>query len=770
MSFFSGKKKHYVDTQVQRIVPDDQLKNTQVNGMVSAILRGGDIMSGLRDYTMGGGYRNFERYYKYAAKVGGYHYGIPNTVIHSSNAGDGTVELEIEEEIGEAVNMVYSYFRPLNNIHMGWKHLHENMQYDDSTNIIGTKTTEKGFDVYLDGMTALIETATGLEPDLEAYDVWGPSPWSGVTPERPAGFPTLSTERHILINDQLTEGVRIHYVWLDGNGAVQKEYIDVDLSAYDTDQEYYQAKYTKVSDGSVGYWTYDPFDQNAPNQTLNGLFRKPPSITPGEYFPFVVFRSEGVNRADPQYHATNPYLTTVELLDHLNMDFQQMADAMHDAGNDIHLVDQAVMMMGVPLNSTDETEIEYLYRFFDWLYNNVPVAAQGSAYRPADQAGLFESGYGMDTPTWLGYGVEWTDADFSTRLRFDSVDRVVKAGSIGPVGTYTAGVLGEYSNELGDLLEFKPSLVGADYTDVLKRSVKYFRYQQTESTYVELQLFNPNIRYHIFDTLGSEGNAFDDKALIPISKAIADQMSKFKVETLYLRSMHFVFNSHQTQKVSWYETGVFKAFLTIVAVVVTIWVSPELGAEFLAAVKALDVAAIAIILIEAIVTTVVIGEVVAIIFEEVVNILGEDVATALAVLTVIYGGYKAFTEGLIQGGTAVKMLQLSQGLTQGISDMYVEKMKSLLGEIREFDLLAQEQWDELEKINELFDTAITINPYDFIGYQPLFLIESPNQYFNRTIHSGNAGVKSLQLIENYVDLALKLPEPNETLGSLVNNV
>jgi hypothetical protein len=41
--------------------------------------------------------------------------------------------------------------------------------------------------------------------------------------------------------------------------------------------------------------------------------------------------------------------------------------------------------------------------------------------------------------------------------------------------------------------------------------------------------------------------------------------------------------------------------------------------------------------------------------------------------------------------------------------------------------------------------------------------EAPEEYFNRTVHSGNVGILGIKAISDYVDNALKLPELHETI-------
>jgi len=44
--------------------------------------------------------------------------------------------------------------------------------------------------------------------------------------------------------------------------------------------------------------------------------------------------------------------------------------------------------------------------------------------------------------------------------------------------------------------------------------------------------------------------------------------------------------------------------------------------------------------------------------------------------------------------------------------------------------------------------------------------EKPADYFARTIHSGNIGIKSIEAVTSYVQIALTLPKLSDSLGEI----
>ena len=63
----------------------------------------------------------------------------------------------------------------------------------------------------------------------------------------------------------------------------------------------------------------------------------------------------------------------------------------------------------------------------------------------------------------------------------------------------------------------------------------------------------------------------------------------------------------------------------------------------------------------------------------------------------------------------------------------------------------------LESAQDLLEPSQLLHPFIIFG-------ESPNDFYNRTVHSGNIGTMAISSITNYVDLSLTLPKFSETVG------
>ena len=369
MGVFSGKKVS-VDTTVSRVVEENFIPDILQKTTLDTIFQGTPFTETLQRNVLGGSHLNFERMHRWAAEDGNYFYGLPDATMQFRTDGNATAIEVLKNERGQNITVDYMKFYTINNFHEGWRHLVEDYDYNYRSNVLQSLTGTKGegIQVYLDKLVAIrnIDPNTGIYQDLQSWDV---SSQSGFTPERQAQFATgqlqdLVVTEEIFITTTQSEGVEIHLVWIDSSGLIDREVITIDLSGYNTEQEYYQAKYKYVENGifKSGYWTYDPV--TGPYTQLNDVFADPTTVDPGTYFPFAVFRAGDTNRGDPIYHDTEAYKTTVKLLNFVGIDYQYLSDSIHE-NPDINDVDQAVMLLGVPITTTDIVQTEYLFKYFD---------------------------------------------------------------------------------------------------------------------------------------------------------------------------------------------------------------------------------------------------------------------------------------------------------------------------------------------------------------------------------------------------------------------
>jgi hypothetical protein len=632
-------------------------------------------------------------------------------------------------------------------------------------------------------MVAVHSTDAGIEPETTSLGTMGDEVNTGLSPlvdlwADPTSYAKLTVRSEVRVGKLEVESCEVHAIWKDHRGDLQRWLLVVPLDEYDTNNEYYQAKYENETTGKTGYWIYDP-DTGA-NEELNKVFDMPDFIDPGTYYPFVVIISEYENRADEKYHETTAYKSTVKLLDRLDMDFQEIADALFDPENEgIEDVEQAVMMLAVPITTENPVEIDYLYRWLQDLYGKLPNDAIGKDGEGAGFSTGPHGGYGGSENSWA---MTFTDADFEMKVSFEQLTFSIKAGNIGKgldedgivipakAGDVASATTEKLTTDAAIFTYDKYNLSAKGTTDsrdipegVHKGKQIFIQKQLNEHLYGEFVLSDPKSRYVIYKNKAAEAGFDDERLIIPIDRDIARSMNAFDREVLLYRSLHFVFNSHIVQKVKWYQTGLFKILMLVVMIILVV-INPTFIALWSAAVAGGAGAIVMFILTEIVLNMIIVGLVVQFALEQLAKLVGPELAMLLAVVAMVVGLSKGFAQNSLTTGTAGKLLKAASGLMDAINTVLAEELKELTKDFADWSEDFESKSDELKELEDALNSGIDINPYLFVAEEPLFIEgETSTEYYTRTLQ-GNPGVKSLDIIENYCSISLMLPETRNLAG------
>jgi hypothetical protein len=753
MGFFSSKKKVYVNAQVQRLVEDALVPDAATTALSRAIFSENlGVTDALLYEALHGSYRKFDSYYRYGRKGpwnNGYYRGLPDAKVLTSSDGFELALAALEDTVGYPVTIEYMHFRPLNNIHAGWKHCVEQLGWDRETNELKVYSAFFGKPAYLDRMVAVTQSGAAY-PEQSSQGQFGDSPAGGFTPVRPGldsvyGLTNQVIEQEIRIGPGETESVEIWWGGLDENGDYQDAMTLVNLTSYNTDQEYYQAKYTynNGAETKVGFWIYDP--ETGPYTELNNVFEPDGAYVPtGTYFPFATLRAFGQNKADDALVGTANFKSTEKLLEYLGIDFKQIADGIED-DPDGNGVESAVIMMAVPINSTNEVEIDYLHRYFDRLAGQLPVEATA---RTKTITELVSKSAAPD----VSYAIQFSDIDFSMTFSFDKVTvrNVPMDLMLGPRGV----------TNTTETLDTMPA--GTSTNNVDTYTVRIFRKQVVPGVVREVRVLNPQLRYQVRNK-GADAGFDDDKCLIPLDWELCKQIPVLKKQTLYYRSLRLVFTARTVVKEEWYETGLFKAIMVVVAVVIAVYTGQ--WQVVTAAYAAWGVVGVVIVLLEMLVTGYVIGLAVTYAATVLVKLLGADLALALTIAVVAVAAYQGATASTVptQRITAMQLLKVATSLTEGINTEVSRLMAEVGKDLEKQELYQEKKWAELDAAMEALDTGISLDPFTFIQRQPFTVFgESPSDYYTR-VSNTNPGVESLNLVKNFVEISLRLPT-TESIG------
>ena len=747
MGFFSSKKKIVVGTSVVRVIEDKQLPDSIRTGITNALFQNGEVVDNILEELVGSVGVRADRAYEYAAKH--YTHGLPASSVMEASKGRDAVSVVLQNIEGTPVLLNYCFYGPPNTLHLGWMQLIQHHGYNPQTNKLEKLSAEKGKDIFLDDMQIAIPMGSMESFQPGALDQWGTSPKAGPSPSRG----TVSVEvaemvdySPILSDSRITEdAVRITYAWVgeknlganDGQVTIERtvftEKFDIPITEAlaANGSDYFHVKYTV--NGATKYWLYKVGSGEHP--TLDKYFDIPPQ-TIGSFYPFAYFRYDKVSELNNKN--TDSYKTTKKLTKYFGMDFDEVAKAINE-NPDIKDVQQAMMIMAVPANTKEEVERKYLYKFFDnWFYS------KGQRFRFPP--------------------VKWTDRDgsrssiliqdkrFKMALSTTGLFKRRVAGSIGAIGSHDSGITDQILEQVSYDAETGGKIVT---TKVVKNH--YYRKQISLNFYDEIVVNGLQMLYYVYGGYTTTGDETDDILLIPLDRSITNEYSITEKETLYARSLHFVFNSMQIIKIKWYQRGWFSTLIRIVGFIIAVITLQPQVAAWAAAIAGGTSAAISAAL-WALMQKLLQGLIIGFLFKLFVKVVGVDLAFLIALVAAAYGVYEALETGSVAGAPwATDLLQLSNGLTRAITSTIADAMSGLKEAYDSFNAFREEASAALDKANDLLETNNHLSPFVIFG-------ESPNDFYNRTVHAGNTGTNAIQAISSYVDMALTLPELKDTLG------
>ncbi len=750
MGLFSSEKKIYVGTQVSRVIADASLPDAIKTGLVNAIFSGDDIPASMMEALVGSVGIRADRMYEYARTT--YTHGLPSGSVHAAVSGLAEVTAVLSAIEGAPVLVEYSHYRPRNLLHIGWLRLISDHGYHTDTNILSLLSASIGKTVYLCDMAVVIPDGTVAEYQPGALDLWGTPPTAGYSPFRknqgltgslraptPVVFDPIATEAHI----------RVQYVYegdislADGLAPLVFDTFNIPITGYDPQADYFHVKYTVGT--TTKYWMYK--DNSGTYPVLDDLFNQPPEPT-GTFFPFGYFRYNAASEISNK--TTDAYKTSKKLVKYLGMDYDKIGSAI-DENPDIASIQQAMVIMAVPASTTNEVEQRYLFSFFDNLFYS--VGNQYTSSSIATNATVAADGNKDITKSTIII----QDKRFKMALSNGGIFKKRVSGSIGDVGTHTSSV-----ETMMAELQYTIEIFSDDQirTELVPVPVHIYRRQITKFLYDEISVFDLKMNYYVYGEYFATAKGSQNILLIPLDRSITSDYSIGDREELYSRSLHFVFNSLQEVTLEWYQQAWFSMFMIVVSVVIIV-ISMGSATGPMAALMSAIAAGSAVLItaaVMALIQQLLIGLLISYALRLFAKEVGGETAIIIAIVVMVYAGYDSYSAGSLTGAPwAQTLLQISSGLAKAVAANLSEDMKDLLSEYQSFNLFKDEATKQLEAANKLLEHRNWLNPFVIFG-------ESPNDFYNRTVHSGNIGTAAFSAISSYVDIALTLPKLDQTIG------
>ena len=756
MGLFSSKKKTTVGTSITRVFEDENLPDSIKSGTYRALFSGmGEpITEYVIDELENSLALKVDRLYEYAED--NYPYGLPSGEFLTATKGREEVRNILNSIEGTDVILDYCYIGPSNILHSGWQKLISSFGYNTETNELTILSQQKEYPVYLENATVVVPKDEYVNYEPGALEQWGDPPESGWTPDRDrwfAAFQLFTEHKPVLADPRVTEEtLRIEFVWEEvdpsipvdplmpwaNQGEIIRDTLDIPLSGLNTESDYFQVCYYVNS--VKKYWTYEIGKGTYP--VLDEVFDQ--QDIAGEFFPFIYFRYEkqpqNVDKSSEAYKASS------WMLKYLGLDYDSLASSINE-NPDIADVEQAMLMLSVPASSDNDLENKYLYQFFDtWS-----ASSDAPLFNSPTLASLFKTFTVKDDVTKGAITIK--DERFQMVLSHGGIYRKSVAGTIGDIGFCTSSL-----EEVTVDSPYQYYMDGQILTTTMPVKVTnhVYRKQIAIGVYDEITVSNLKMRYRVYGKYEVTADKDDDILLIPLDFTITKAYNLLDKEQLYARALHFVFNSRVVTKVKWYQRSWFKSVMFVAAVVMTVVTMGQSLVALASAVATGSMAAIGMAL-WGILVKVALGITIGLVLRQVVKILGMDFAFVVAIVMAIKGSYDAIKAGSVAGAPFAKeLLQIATGLVKAVADEIGSLIQDLLSEAESFSKYVEEQLKLLDDAKDLLKTDNFMTPFVLFG-------ETPDEYFNRTVHSGNIGIVGIEAISSYVEMSLTLPKLHDTI-------
>lgn len=740
-----GKKKTTISTTISPVFQPKKIPDTVLSATLTAIFKKQDIGESILEELIGCIGIKGHSYFNYGKKA--HIPGLPKSKMMSPVTGEDEVAAVLSSIEGAPVIIKYYNIGPSNFLHSGWQSLIASYGYNPNTNEI-TALSAPGKTVYLKDMVPVIVEDEISEYDSDLLIQLGTPPSGRYFPGCAVGMVPGDTDPKavfstIILDDAITEeALLVTYCWFNEpltpeyevDGPISYGSMYIALPEYDVDKLYSQTCYTVG--GVIKYWAYEVGSGLYP--TIDNVDISEGAI--GEFFPTVYFRHRKTSLMVDK--STPAYKTSKKLMNKLGMSFEDMGTQINE-NPDIADVVTAMLVMAVPAESTDPACARYLFDFFERAFNLAEVKYNNAAEEALDTIAERPSNYSVGN-------IRIADGVSAVSIGIPKIRRRVRQGKACKKGEHTTVITTEMN-------PYTVNKGGSPFSIFRPVTVHNYKYQISANTYVEVSVFGMGITWEIAGGYVKQGDGTSGYLLIPIDKTISENYSIAKRERLYAFSLNMVFHSVVITKIKWYQTGIFQIFMIIVAVVITV-VSLGGAAPLLAAAIATGSVLAVAIAVATIVLDLLIQYAIGQLIKLFVKAIGLKNAFVVAVILAVVSKGKTLTFGSFQGAPfAMSFLSLSSNIIIGMNETIIDMTKDLQKEAIVLDAEQKKLTKELEVAQALLENDLRISPMIFFG-------ESPQDFYNRTVHSGNTAQQCIDSIKHYAKTALQLPTPVTLAG------
>jgi hypothetical protein len=367
------------------------------------------------------------------------------------------------------------------------------------------------------------------------------------------------------------------------------------------------------------------------------------------------------------------------------------------------------------------------------------------------------------SPLIQGYKTHYVtnDSEYTQVFKYSTITSRIAPGVIGPVGHYVKSLKDRSATSILDtttLGNFDSVSVSKQITPTVCET--YTIYGMT----VVNQVRYDNGDYKYIEHTVSSG--LHGTFIVPLFTSITKEMSDFAEEQFLSDSLILYVQTVSSTKRSWFQSSVFMwiiAIIVIIIITVVTWGGATAGAILAAQGIMAAVVYTATTVIITIISSIVLSYIVKGIISLLAPLIGKKAATILTAVVVIvialYTGYAdtsiadlPWAEILLKTGAAV--IDTAQSVIQLEN---AEELLKLTAEITGFAFYSDLVNKEITRGLDLLDTSIDNLLYSTVN-SVLIVRETPDDFYQRTIHQGNVGMLGISAVSDYTQNKLILPK------------
>ena len=512
--------------------------------------------------------------------------------------------------------------------------------------------------------------------------------------------------------------------------------------AFVQEYDYIQACYTYVV-GAVTHIAYLTYEHGSGTYSvLDDLFTATSST--GEYYPRLYARLDAQDLPNTLSTSSDEYKSSKKIAKLMGIDWLDWSETLHSSvaeNTPIGDVQDMFLSVAAPMNTTDVVIIEYQYNYWKNMFDDLSTSVTTGAL--------------AGTGAKVGKAMIIADTTYSNTVSFDAINVVTVTGSIGVIGTYTSEYVNATMWYVGT--HYAPSTGRSAYglsgSPVLPAHHAY-RYQDTLTTYKEVRVFGAGST-HAFLWFSTLARGTDENLVIPIDKTALPNLSSNEREILFGKCFYLVMNMTKVIKTKWYQRGVFKAVMVVVAIVITVFsvgTGAPLSAYLIALATSLAIGAVINIIITALVRT---------------GAVSGKFAAALAAAAFIASAISGYADVKILNLTAMQLLTVTCIAFQMSTKAFQFDMEHLQRESSAFSLEVQQKEASLRQAKELLGDPIIPMELELLlsgSRSKVFVTlgESPEDYM---VKGSMNVIETLQgFVSNYVEIMMQPPSLQQLLN------